>query len=342
MAHHVEVGEITSVARHDFDEDDVRSRPSRNKSRPRTKDRPQHNEVTHGFVTVVDRGRFTVVVDEGLKTERMIYAVKARDLGRKGVLVGDRVHIVGDVSGTVDTLARIVAIEPRKSLLRRSADDVDTNDRAIVANADQVIVVQALADPTPRIRFIDRCVIAALDEHILPVVVLTKRDLATGDDIRATLEAMDIPVFMVARGDDLTELRELLHDKVSVVIGHSGVGKSTLVNSLVPDAGRLTGDVNDVTGRGRHTSTSAVAIKLPAGGWIIDTPGVRSFGLAHIDKTKLIDFFPDLEPGTENCPRACSHNEEHCALDEWIKASGIPLERLESLRRLTQSLTTAE
>ena len=330
------------MARHHFDEDDVRSRPARNKSRPRTKDRPQYESSHQGFVTTVDRGRFTLVVDEGLPTERVVYAVKARDLGRKGVLVGDRVNVVGDVSGTPDTLARIVAIQPRTALLRRTADDADTVERAIVANAEQVVIVQALAEPTPRIRFIDRCVIAALDEGILPIVVLTKSDIGSDDEIRATLAGLDIPIFTVKRGDDLTKLGAQLTGKVNVVIGHSGVGKSTLVNSLVPDAARLIGDVNDVTGRGRHTSTSAVAIELPQGGWIVDTPGVRSFGLAHINKEHLIDFFPDLLPGTEQCPRACSHNEDHCALDSWIGAQGVPAARLDSLRRLTVSMSSTD
>lgn len=330
------------MARRDYDEEDVRSRPSRNKSRPRTKDRPQHNSSIRGFVVAVDRGRFTVVVDENEKTQRRIYAVKARDLGRKGVLVGDRVNVVGDVTGNVDTLARIVSIEPRQSLLRRTADDSDSSERAIVANAQQVLIVQALADPLPRIRFIDRCVIAALDEGIQPVVVLTKADLASDADIRKLLDPLNIPVFTVKRGDDLQELHDQLENKITVVIGHSGVGKSTLVNSLVPSAGLATGDVNDVTGRGRHTSTSASAIELADGGWIIDTPGVRSFGLAHIKKENLITFFPDLEAGTDECPRACLHVEEHCGLDKWIEESHIAHERLDSLRRLTLSITAGE
>lgn len=321
-----------------LDEDDVRSRPGRNKSRPRSKDRPSHSDRAPGFVVAVDRGRFTVVVDEGAATEREVYAIKARELGRKGVLVGDRVGLVGDISGAVDTLARIVTVEPRTSLLRRSVDDTDDSERAIVANAEQVLIVQALADPVPRLRFIDRCIVAALDQGIEPIVVLTKNDLASDEEIRQTLNAMNIDIYTTRRDADVSELEAALHHKVSVVIGHSGVGKSTLVNKLVPAADRLTGDVNDVTGRGRHTSTSAVALELPQGGWIIDTPGVRSFGLGHIDAEKLITFFPELEEGTERCPRACSHIEDECGLDAWIADNNIPAARLDSLRRLTRSL----
>jgi ribosome biogenesis GTPase len=110
-----------------------------------------------------------------------------------------------------------------------------------------------------------------------------------------------------------------------------------MVNALVPGAGRATGGVNAVTGRGRHTSSSAIALELPAGGWVIDTPGVRSFGLAHIDLSRVIQAFPDLEPGAEDCPRGCSHDEPECALDDWVAAGHSDPARLSSLRRLLRS-----
>jgi len=145
--------------------------------------------------------------------------------------------------------------------------------------------------------------------------------------------------------DGLEKLRERLSGRLSVLVGHSGVGKSTLVNRLVPDARRATGDVNDVTGRGRHTSSSAVALRLPdESGWVVDTPGVRSFGLAHVDLARIIVHFPDLEPGTEECPRGCTHDEQDCALDAFV-ASGAAgpagLSRLDSLRRLLRARSGA-
>jgi ribosome biogenesis GTPase len=115
------------------------------------------------------------------------------------------------------------------------------------------------------------------------------------------------------------------------------VGKSTLVNALVPGADRATGIVNEVTGRGRHTSTSAVALPLATGGWIVDTPGVRSFGLAHVDPDRVIHAFPDLQAGTDDCPRACSHDEPDCALDAWVETGAATPARLESLRRVLRS-----
>ncbi|GAA2316918.1 MULTISPECIES: ribosome small subunit-dependent GTPase A [Streptomyces] len=318
------------------DEDDVRIRPNRKGNRPRTNIRPKHEDAAEGFVLTVDRGRLTVLVED-----RTITAMKARELGRKGVVVGDRVAVVGDLSGDKDTLARVVRVEERSSVLRRTADDDDPYERVVVANADQLAIVTALADPEPRPRLIDRCLVAAFDAGLEPLLVLTKSDLAPPDDMLKTYEPLGVPYVVTSR-DELADgdaaadrVRERLTDRITVFVGHSGVGKTTLVNALVPDRQRATGRVNAVTGRGRHTTTSALALPLPdAKGWVIDTPGVRSFGLHHVDPARVIHAFPDLEPGTEGCPRACSHDEPDCALDQWVADGHAEPARLYSLRRL--------
>ncbi|MGV9855206.1 ribosome small subunit-dependent GTPase A [Streptomyces sp. NPDC003442] len=317
------------------DEDDVRIRPNRKGNRPRTNIRPKHEDAAEGFVLTIDRGRLTVLVED-----RTITAMKARELGRKGVVVGDRVAVVGDLSGDKDTLARIVRVEERSSVLRRTADDDDPYERVVVANADQLAIVTALADPEPRPRLIDRCLVAAFDAGLEPLLVLTKSDLAPADDMLKTYEPLGVPYVVTSRdeladGDAADQVRERLTDRITVFVGHSGVGKTTLVNALVPDRQRATGRVNAVTGRGRHTTTSALALPLPdAKGWVIDTPGVRSFGLHHVDPARVIHAFPDLEPGTEGCPRACSHDEPDCALDQWVADGHAEPARLYSLRRL--------
>jgi ribosome biogenesis GTPase len=288
------------------------------------------------MVLTVDRGRLTVLVDG-----RIVMAMKARELGRKAAVVGDRVALVGDLTGKKDTLARIVRIEPRTSVLRRTADDDDPYERVVVANADQLAIVTALADPEPRPRLIDRALVAAYDGGLTPLLVMTKSDLAPPDKLLELYGDLDIPHVVTSReelenGDATVRVREQLRGRVTAFVGHSGVGKTTLVNALVAEERRrVTGHVNAVTGRGRHTTTSALALPLPDDeGWVIDTPGIRSFGLAHVDPSRVIHAFPDLEPGTENCPRACSHDEPDCALDEWVAEGHADPARLYSLRRL--------
>ena len=331
-----------------YDESDVRIRPNPKGSRPRTKDRPAHEDAILGFVTGVDRGRYTLIVHGG--GDHVVVAMKARELGRKSVVVGDEVAIVGDTTGGPDSLARIVRVQPRRSVLRRTADDTDPVERIIVANADQLVIVTALADPEPRPRMIDRCLVAAYDAGMEPLLVLTKADLIDPAPFLAHYSMLEVRHLVTSRDPvsrdwaGLQLLQDQLTGRISVFIGHSGVGKSTLVNALVPGAGRATGVVNDVTGRGRHTSSSAVSLRLPGGdGWVVDTPGVRSFGLAHVDLARIIHHFPDLEPGTEQCPRGCTHDEEECALDVWVesgRAGAAGRSRLDSLRRLLGARTT--
>lgn len=323
------------------DDHDGFDRPRR-RTRPRTKDRPDYSKAEIAMVVTVDRGRYRCLIED-----REVSATKARQLGRKGVIVGDRVRIVGDTSGEEGTLGRIVEVTERETVLRRTADDDDPFERPIVANADQLVIVTALADPPPRTGMIDRILVAGFDAGIPPLLCLTKADLASPDELLAAYQPLGVEVVVTQPGSDLSEVRARLAGHRSVFVGHSGVGKSTLVNALIPGVDRAIGVVNEVTGRGRHTSTSAIALRLPVDperpradpGWVIDTPGVRSFGLSHVTPDTVVRAFPDLAALTGDCPRGCTHSADagDCALDGAVERGDLSLIRLESYRRMFSS-----
>jgi ribosome biogenesis GTPase len=330
----------------DFDESSIRTRPNPKANRPRTKRRPAHEDAQVGRVLGVDRGRYSVLLGEDTDDERMITTTRARELRRMPIVTGDQARVVGDTSGDEGTLARIVGIVERTSLLRRSADDTDQVERVIVANADQMLVVVAAADPEPRARLVDRYLVAALDAGIRPLLVVTKTDIADPTEFLTHFDGLDLRVFTSAQDEmPLDEIGDALVGHSTVFVGHSGVGKSTLVNALVPSALRATGHVNQVTGRGRHTSSSTVSLRYEGDrgtGWVIDTPGVRSFGLGHVDPANILAAFTELAVIAKNCPRGCTHlaDAPDCALIEAAERGDLGetgRARLDSLQRLLQT-----
>ncbi|MGV0604321.1 ribosome small subunit-dependent GTPase A [Mycolicibacterium sp. XJ1904] len=323
------------MSRREYDESDVRVRPGRG-SRPRTKIRPDHADAQEAMVVTVDRGRWGCAL--GGDPDRRVVAMRARELGRTPIVVGDEVGIVGDVSGRPDTLARIIRRGERRTVLRRTADDTDPTERVVVANADQLLIVVALADPPPRTGLVERALIAAYAGGLEPILCLTKTDLAPPEPFAAQFADLDLTITTAGRDDPLDAVAPMLAARVTVLLGHSGVGKSTLVNRLVPQAERATGEVTDV-GKGRHTSTQSVALPLEFGGWVIDTPGIRSFGLAHIEPDDVLLAFSDLAEAIKDCPRGCGHMgppaDPECALDTL---TGPAFDRVAAARRLLAAL----
>jgi ribosome biogenesis GTPase / thiamine phosphate phosphatase len=278
--------------------------------------------------TAVGEGEWLDVVERVGRWVRVRNAKgELRVLPTRGahVVVADRVRLTDDV---------VVETAPRDTSLERTGETAGT--RMVVSNVEQLVIVTASTDPPFRPGLIDRMIVAAIAGGMAPMIALNKCDTGMEDSVLewlARYEALGYPVFLVSAvdGRGVPELRAALIGRSSVLLGHSGVGKSTLVSALVPGAVALVGDL-DAWGRGRHTTTAARAYDLPEGGAIVDVPGIREFGVGHIPRAELRTYFPELV-GLECRYRDCLHlGEEGCVADDAISWK----ERLESYRKLIE------
>ncbi len=335
-----------------WDNDDVRVRPAR-RTRPRTKTRPAHLDAQTAMVIAVDRGRYTCLVETG-RTPVTVTAMRARELGRRAVAVGDNVELVGDTSGAPDSLARIVRIGERRSVLRRSADDTDPAERVLVANADQLVIVTALADPVPRTGFIDRCLVAAYTGDLDPVLVLTKSDIADPAELLAAYADLDLTVLVTGRGDGRTVLG-LRHGRGGTDRADVRAGRALRRRQV--DPGERAGAGRGPGHRQRHRRRQGPA-HLDLGGGAATAR--RRLGDRHprrpivrlwptSPRTTCCETFDDLLPATVDCPPNCDHTGPDgdglgtgCALDGWVAAGHATPGRLASFRRLLASRAAAD
>ncbi|HET7710446.1 MAG TPA: ribosome small subunit-dependent GTPase A [Thermoanaerobaculia bacterium] len=262
---------------------------------------------------------------------------------KSALAVGDRVRI-----GPHDDIWRVTEVLPRTSVLARPDPLRPHMHRLVAANIDAVILVVTFQSPPLRPRLIDRYLIAIERGRATPVICVNKIDLIEGEERASYLEALAPyrelgiqTVLCSARtGEGLETLRSVVRGKVVALVGHSGVGKSSLLNALNEQLRLDTGGLLK-RGKGAHTTTSSALYDFGDGTYLIDTPGIREFGLAGLDRKSLRDYFPEFESPSESCRfNDCVHiHEPGCAVREEVEEGTIHPARYETYRRLYEDLS---
>lgn len=330
------------------------------------KDRSKYKKTDLGkqrVENVIDpewkRGRVLSIVPEGIlvaaDAERIVCSLRGALKKEKGhlknlVTVGDEVFFETKSAGE----GLIMAIEPRRTVLSRADNLSRRKEQLIAANIDQVLIVTSVVSPALKPPLIDRYIIATEKGNMQPVVVVNKIDLFENDDpllqserelyeefLKAYTQA-GIPVIAVsaATGEGMESLKAIMKDKSSVFSGQSGVGKSSLINA-VTDYQLEVGEMVERTRKGSHTTTTAQLLPLSFGGWCIDTPGIKSFGVWELDLQELESYFSEIFTTGHHCryPDCSHHHETGCAVKEAVEAGKISPLRFHSYLSLMESIS---
>jgi ribosome biogenesis GTPase len=295
-----------------------------------------------GKVLKAIRGHYWVETPEGLYHcyARESVVKKAREANP--IVVGD--EVVLEVTDEAKKEGVITARHPRRTKLSRRVSTGTTElEQVVAANVDNLVIVSSISDPPFRPGLIDRYLVAAAKGGLQPIICVNKVDLGGVDDIRDVLQmyrdlGYAVVLTSAVTGEGIEQLREQLHDKTSVFAGHSGVGKSSLLRVLVPGIRVKIGEVNPRTGRGRHTTTAAELVRLPEGGYVIDTPGIRQFSLWDLTEEDVRKFFVEIARYGAGCRFAdCSHTvEPACAVRAALEDGRLHPRRYESFLRLLE------
>jgi ribosome biogenesis GTPase len=258
------------------------------------------------------------------------------------VAVGDDVFVSADSSGW----GVVEQVLPRRTVLARPDVFYSHLRQVIVANAEQLLIVASWRNPTLWPELIDRYLIAAQRNKLSPIICVNKIDLA--EDLLACqgalqpYQALGYPVIFASAltGVGIDSLREILRGRITALAGLSGVGKSSLLSAAQPSLQLRTGIVSEASGEGRHTTTQITMLPLAMGGFVVDTPGIREFGLSGLSSRDLIQFYPDLGAVAAGCRFAdCSHRHEpNCAVKAAVAAGKLPLTRYDNYQKIYASL----
>ncbi len=254
------------------------------------------------------------------------------------IAIGDEVGIIEDGAGG----GMIKDILPRRNEFRRKAAGNRPWEQVMVANVDQVVPVFSVAKPKPNWGMLDRYLVGAEAAEVPALICITKMDLAEGDSLIETLrvyETIGYPVITtsVMTPSGIDKITDVLKDRTSVLVGKSGVGKTTLLNAIQADLGLKVREVSDSTGKGKHTTSHLEMFPLDIGGAIIDTPGMREFGMLDLWKRNLAELFPEMRPFIGQCKFGmnCAHKSEPgCAIKQAVEAGDIAYQRYQSYMKM--------
>ncbi len=311
----------------------------------------EDEKVLSGMVMEVSGASYVVITDTGTEYRcRTFPGTKTENGDTTLVAVGDRVELKIIETGTKLHEAAITFVLPRRTALTRKRDVRRNRSKekvqVIAANIDQLVIVVSAFEPLLNTRLVDRYLVFAESEQMESVIVVNKMDLDDSSETRelmAPYHALGYRIIYTSAEEEhgMEELQEALAGKLSAFSGHSGVGKSTLINQLSGQQDRLrTGETNVKTGKGLHTTTNAVMLALPCGGHLIDTPGIREFNLSDITRDNLRFYFKEFLPLMQQCAySSCSHTvEPDCAIVQAVESGRLDPDRFESYLALYESI----
>ncbi|MBS1758735.1 MAG: ribosome small subunit-dependent GTPase A [Bacteroidetes bacterium] len=295
---------------------------------------------------------YTIKTEEGkFLNARMKGVLKIDDItSTNPVAVGD--HVIAEVENELEGTAIISEIAARNNYINRQSPRIKHQHHIVAANLDQSVLVATLKEPKTSQGFIDRFLVASEMYHVVPIIVFNKADLYKTKELekfaqwKEMYEAVGYKVLLLSaeKKSGVDELLSLLNNKITLFSGHSGVGKTSLLNVLLPGMNRKVQDVSGWSGKGQHTTTFAEMFDLPEGGSIIDTPGMREFGLVDIEKQEVSHYFPEMRERLNDCQfNNCLHiNEPDCAIKEAVINGAIHEDRYVSYVNILESIEPAK